>query len=42
MIQDVRRVQGELEGRFLAEQPEIEKDGAEARRRLARPPPATT
>ena len=25
MIQDVRRVQGELEGRFLAEQPEIEK-----------------
>jgi dipeptidase len=25
MIQDVRRVQGELEGRFLAEQPEVEK-----------------
>jgi dipeptidase len=25
MIQDVRRVQGEIEGRFLAEQPEIEK-----------------
>lgn len=25
MVQDVRRVQGELEGRFLAEQPEIEK-----------------
>jgi dipeptidase len=25
MIQDVRRVQGELEGRFLSEQPEIEK-----------------
>jgi dipeptidase len=26
VIQDVRRVQGELEGRFLAEQPEIEKE----------------
>jgi dipeptidase len=26
MIQDVRRVQDELEGRFLAEQPEVEKE----------------
>jgi Dipeptidase len=26
MIQDVRTVQGELEGRFLAEQPEVEKE----------------
>ncbi len=25
MIQDIRRVQGELEGRFLSEQPEVEK-----------------
>jgi dipeptidase len=30
-----RRVQGELEGRFLAEQPEVEKAAIEAPRRLA-------
>lgn len=37
MIQDVRRVQDELEGRFLAEQPEVEK---EAQRLYAASPAA--